>query len=130
MQATIRFRTPNVHPILRTLERKRATLESELRVLFEQHGLAMEEQASELSPFDTGFMSSHVTYTPLSEMIGFTVGWHETDFAAAGLDPYYIYQEFGTIHTPAQPTLGPVGRQGLPALERDVRRLLKTFGGL
>lgn len=106
----------------RTLEAKSA--------LMEQHGIALAEQVSELAPFDTGFMSEHVTFSPLKQgPYDFEVGWYQEDFDRAGHPPYYVYQELGTVMQEAQPSLGPASRALESDLQRDVTQMLKREMG-
>lgn len=121
----VAFRAEGLSKISSELQRRFDRLHSESGASMEAHGLGMMEQAAELSPFDTGFMSSHVEYTPESDLLAFTVGWHESDFEAAGFEPYYFYQEFGTKRMNAQPSLGPTAHQGLPDLEQDLRETMR-----
>lgn len=107
------------------MERRFARLQSEAPETMEGHGLGMMEQTAELSPFDTGFMASHVIYTPEPDRLRFTVGWHRSDFEAEGFEFYPYFQEFGTSRMRAQPSLTPVAHQGLPDLEQDMRGTIR-----
>lgn len=121
----VTFQMQGIDKIAAEVTRRFARLEAEAAHTMEGHGMGMMEQTAELSPFDTGFMASHVQYTPAPDLLSFTVGWHRADFDAAGFEPYYFYQEFGTQRSRAQPSLGPVAHQGLPALEREVRKTMR-----
>lgn len=110
--------------------RRARTFEEDARDLMDQYGIWTMEMTSELSPWDTGFMSSRVTYTPEgNEGLAWTVGWHRKDFDAAELPFYPPYLEFGTVFSPAQPSLGPAGREMFPLLQQDAVALShKHFG--
>jgi hypothetical protein len=139
MNTTLTFSLNDPGQLRRLLEERVSRFKADSDATMRLSGQAMMEQVSELSPFDTGFMSANVTYTPLADdrtrgngfvmgetpELGFTVGWHAEDFAAKGLPFYPVYQEFGTIHHAAQPSLGPVGRQSLPLLKRDIEAVYK-----
>lgn len=141
MNATLSLEVTGIDQICRELSRRLDLFRVNGTAEMDQSGIGMMEQVSELSPYDTGFMSSHVTYTPLSGAgsqgygpfagagtIGFTVGWHADEFHAAGHPFYPVLQELGTIHHAAQPSLGPVGRQALPELEKDMGTvMLRSF---
>lgn len=110
---------------IQELRRREAAFNDAAPATMDLHGMGMMEQTAELSPFDTGFMASHVQYTPADDQLAFTVGWHRADFDAEGFAPYYFYQEFGTDQHRAQPSLGPTAHQSLPALEKDIARTLR-----
>lgn len=132
MSTALSFQVTGVNEAMAEVGRRHQRWGEDVRSLFDQYGIRTMELTSELSPYDTGFMSSKATYTPLDpgDAVGFTVGWHEEDFRAAGLEFYPVFQEFGTIFHPAQPSLGPAGRQLLPELRRDAAATLRqTFGG-
>lgn len=120
MSATITFSAPGVQKVADQLAQRFARTEQDKAALMDRYGMWLMELTSELSPFDTGFMSSHVTYTPLDTgWYDFEVGWYDKDFRMAGHVFYPVYQEFGTMFHPAQPSLGPAWRALSPHLERD-----------
>lgn len=126
MNVTLSVDTRSIARAMAEVRRRQASLAREAPELMDSAGIALMEQVSELSPFDTGFMSSHVTYTPLNGRTAFTVGWHEEEFTAAGHYPYYLVQEFGSVQQPdPQPSLGPVARQALPDLKKDLESLMR-----
>lgn len=128
--AVLSFRIAGLDRIATELEQRFARTEENKAALMDRYGMWMMETTSELSPYDTGFMSSHVTYTPLDKgWHDFEVGWYDKDFRMAGLEFYPVYQEFGTIHHPAQPSLGPAWRALSPHLKEDAAAMLRRSMG-
>lgn len=113
----------------RVVNARVSEFEGAATALFDQYGVWTMELASDLSPYDTGFMSSNVTYTPIEPGEHWTVGWHRRDFDAAELPFYPPYQEFGTIFHPAQPSLGPAGREMFPLLGQDMGQMMRDYMG-
>lgn len=132
MSATLSFQVIGVDLVMAEVDRRYQGADEKLRELFEKYGIWTRDLTAELSPYDTGFMSSRVRYTPLGygKLIGFTAGWHEEDFRAVGLFFYPVVQEFGSIFQDAQPSLGPAGRELFPELRRDAADTMRqTFRG-
>lgn len=77
-------------------------------------------------PVDTTFMVRHVREDLTRDELKFRVGWDAADFTAAGLPFYPPYVEYGTINSPAQPSLGPAWREMRPLYERDVRDAVRA----
>lgn len=114
-----------IEEILAGLDRRFARVEERKAALMDQYGIWLMELAAQLSPFDTGFMASHVIYTPLSKgWHDFEVGWYRKDFDLAGHPPYYFWQEFGTEMMAAAPSLEPAWRELSPWLEKDAAAML------
>lgn len=59
--------------------------------------------------------------------LGYSVGFDEADFRAAGLDPYFWFTEYGTSNPnyPAQPCIGPARDQEMPVYLRALREALR-----
>ncbi len=122
----VAYRVEGLEKVAAELERRFELTRTEKAALMDRYGMWMMETAAELSPFDTGFMASHVTYVPLQKgWFDFEVGWYRKDFDLAGHPPYYFFQEFGTIHHAAQPSLGPAWRELSPHLQRDAAALIR-----
>lgn len=121
----VTFDVTGVQELLREVGRRIDALEAEAADVMDANGMGMMETAAELSPFDTGFMSSHVTYTPAPDRLSFTVGWHRADFDAEGFAPYYFFQEFGTEMHAAQPSLTPTAHQMLPDVPPDLAAAMR-----
>jgi HK97 gp10 family phage protein len=74
---------------------------------------------------DTHFMQEHVESFIPPEGLTVEVGWRESDFTAADLPFYPIFQEFGTIYVPANPALSNAYAEEKPRLQAEVSRLVR-----
>jgi HK97 gp10 family phage protein len=74
---------------------------------------------------DTHFMQEHCEAWISNEGLTFETGWRESDFDAAGLPFYPIFQEFGTIHMAANPALSTAYAEEKPHFQAEVSRLVR-----
>lgn len=80
----------------------------------------------QLAPVRTGFMRDHVAYELLPSGLGYEAGWRESDFTAAGLPFYPLFQELGTRFMAANPSLGPAAQYVAPILLHEGRDILRA----
>lgn len=102
---------------------------------FGRQGVALIEL---LAPFDTGFMSQHAEYQLSPNGYAVQIGYFADTFleqlASWGLRPrfYPPYQEYGTVHHGAQPSVGPafeeLAPQYLAAIKEIIQRSVSGYG--
>lgn len=96
------------------------------------YGVKESERVRELCPVDTGFMRSQLRLEFSEQGLAYELGWREEDFANAGLVFYPVFQEFGTVNMPAQPSLFPARDEIRPqfrdALRRDLSAAIRRKG--
>lgn len=127
---TLSLRMADIQKINQDLSRRLERTQANKAALMDRYGIWFMELTSELSPYRTGFMSRHVVYKPLKKgWHDFEVGWYNKDFVQAGKEPYYIYQEFGTLYNNPQPSLGPAFRALSPRLKQDAKSMLSRSMG-
>jgi HK97 gp10 family phage protein len=85
--------------------------------------------AQDLCPRDTGFMAEHMRETISDSGFGYEVGFREEDFAAAGLEFYPIFTEWGTSRMAAQPCIFPAAATERPRFKRALAEALRPSRG-
>ncbi|MBA3341638.1 MAG: HK97 gp10 family phage protein [Gemmatimonadaceae bacterium] len=92
---TMTLKVRNVSAVIANLHAANGRIQAAARREVKQAGENMYELAYSACPVDTGFMRDNLSleYTPKG--LGFSVGWNEDDFLAAGLPFYPPYVVFG-----------------------------------
>jgi len=128
----ISFQIEGVDRIVRELRARDAALQAGGRRLISEYGAFTHDLTHQLSPydalelFDDFHMRENIRIETSDDGLSFEVGWREEDFAAEGFAPYYLFQEFGTLHMAAQPSLGPAWNDLEPHFEQDASDLLRN----
>lgn len=78
------------------------------------------------APKLTHFMEEHVRVFMSPSGLVWEVGWDATDFVEAGFAFYPWYQEFGTRHMDAQPSLGPASAELFPIYRENIATLIRA----
>jgi hypothetical protein len=127
-------RAPGAVSALRSLG---PAAEREIRALLRQFAEEIRTRTQNLAPIDTGFMREHVEVRYSDDGLTAFIGWWTDVFLAAGLAPYFVYQELGFRHHSTgqfiqNPSLGPATRAVLPqyirALAQAVQRAMRSRG--
>lgn len=121
----IRLETRNIQSIVANLYARNERVQREVRQLNRETVDAAASLLEQLAPRDTGFMASQAKGWLSEQTLSWSFGWDAADFAARGFAFYPVFLEFGTSRMEAQPTLGPVSREILPAYERDLSDILR-----
>ena len=118
--------TRNKAGVIANLYAADARVQSAVKRTVRDTGFAEYQIAYALCPVDTGFMQENLTLEFLPSELGYELGWRENDFISMGLPFYPIYQEFGTVKMPAQPSLFPARDTVRPEFERKLRQNIRT----
>lgn len=100
------------------------------RLLVADYGAYMHDLTFQLSPYDalelndTFHMRENIRIETDDDGLGVDVGWRHEDFTNEGFAPYYLFQEFGTLYMPAQPSLGPAASELEPLFYGDAADIL------
>lgn len=122
----------NLDALVANFYKADAQAQIEFRAAVQEAGHETRDLTEFLAPKDTWFMSEHVHVHFTPSGLGFDVGWNASDFIEADLAFYPVFQEFGTKHMAAQPSLGPAYEQMRPNFEKNIaqscsRALARTF---
>jgi len=117
------------------LDRRLRTVEERARKLVADYGQHLHDLTFQLSPYDAlelyddFHMREHIDVQTYEEgsVFGFETGWRAEEFRAEGFAPYYLFQEFGTVLMPAQPSLTPAWADLRPSFLSDAADLLNVM---
>lgn len=102
-----------------------AAIAAAMRGVVRAHTDIFDDVWESLTPVDTSFMVTHRHTVLTKGGLGFEAGWDASEFFAAGLPFYPVFQELGTWKMRAQPSLGPAYRYIAPLFAADMSRVLR-----
>lgn len=131
----VRIEVGGINEIIAELGRKVEAANVAGRRLIADYGAFQHDLTFQLSPydaleeFDTFHMREQIKIETSDDGLSMEVGWRMADFTSAGFYPYYLAQEFGTIHMAAAPSLGPAWNELEPTFKSDWREALEGIYG-
>jgi hypothetical protein len=121
----LNFKVKNAGAVRTNLLGLDAAIRRRAGAIMRKHAEAIKTRVELTAPRRTNFMADHVR-TQISEQgLAIQVGWSAEDFADSESGQFYPpHVEFGTIWTPAKPSLFPAFEQERPLISKDVADLM------
>lgn len=121
MQLSIR----NVSAVIANLKAADVRIQRAVQKRVRRVGEDVHAVAYSLCPVDTGFMQDHLALEFTPKGFGFSVGWKEEEFSAAGLPFYPPYVVFGTDKQAPQDPLTPAYNQHIPPFQASLGAIIR-----
>lgn len=127
MKSSLTFKFKNFNAIVLNFAGMDADLRARGQEVVADYAERIRSTVEETAPRDTSFLATHVRSEFFRKGLAFEVGWSEQEFLShAPTKRFYpVHVEFGTINTPAQPSLYPAYDKYREKLVAAVADLMK-----
>lgn len=128
MKSSLTFKFKNFNAVALNFAGMNEDLRREGQEVVQDYAERIRGEVENTAPRDSSFMAEHVHKEFFRKGLAFEVGWGEMEFLSKSPTKrfYPIHVEFGTINTPAQPSLMPAYDRYRPQVVAAIAAMMKN----